>query len=226
MARDGQFSRRGKRGATAALLALAALGAAPPQPEGTPSLDTLLAHFAAGPGLLASVEEEKHLSLLREPLVSHGTLAFVPPSLLVRVMREPVPSRLVIDADTLRYEVEGEEGSVEIRAHPMLRALVEGMRHLFAGDVEALRSVFEVAWLADPGDPMAWRLELRPREAAMRGRVTRIEVSGRDWDLQALRVIEVGGDETRMRFSDVDARHDFDPAEIAELLATVGGTDR
>ena len=103
MARAWQLSDRWKRGAAALLLVLAGgvLSRASPEPQGTPSLEALLGHFAASPGLRAAVEEEKHISLLREPLVSHGTIAFVPPGLLVRVIDEPVSSLLVIDADGL-----------------------------------------------------------------------------------------------------------------------------
>lgn len=226
MARAWQLSDRWKRGAAALLLVLAGgvLSRASPEPQGTPSLEALLGHFAASPGLRAAVEEEKHISLLREPLVSHGTIAFVPPGLLVRVIDEPVSSLLVIDADGLRYEADGQQGALEIRAHPMLRALVDGMRHLFAGDADALRSAFEITWAVDAEDPMAWRLDLRPRDEATRDRVSRLEIRGRGWSLGTLRVVEAAGDETLMRFSDVEMHHVFDEAEIAELLASVTGT--
>ena len=192
MARGRQLSQPWKRGAATLLLVLAGavLGRASPEPEATPSLETLLARFAASPGLRASVEEEKHISLLREPLVSHGTIAFVPPGMLLRVIDDPVSSLLVIDAEGLRYEAEGQRAAFEVAAHPMLRALVDGMRHLFAGDADALRSAFEITWALDAEDPMAWRLDLRPRHAATRDRVARLEIRGRGWTLGTLRVVE------------------------------------
>ena len=231
MARAGQLPQRWKHRAGALLLALSsvALHAGWAEPPPPPSLEGLLAHLAASPGLRARVEEQKHISLLREPLVSRGTLAFVPPQLLIRVMDEPGFSRLVIDADEFRYQAEGAEGRVEIRAHPPLRALVDGMRQLFAGDADALAKSFETAWQADAADPMAWRLTLRPREAAMREYVSRLEVAGRGFELQELRVVESGGDETRMRFHDVDLRHVFDTEEISQLSGSAvepGSADR
>ena len=211
-----------------ALASVLLLGASA-EPLRPSSIEMLLARFAASPGLRARMEEEKHISLLREPLVSEGTLAFVPPHSLVRVVHEPVPSRLVIDAESLRYEAQGEEGRIDVRAHPTLRALAAGMRQLFAGDADALRSAFEVTWREDARDPLAWAFELRPREALMRERLVRIEVSGQGWSLTAMRVVESDGDETRMRFSDVEMRHVFDAAEVDELtgFGTVGkGADR
>ena len=63
----------------------------------------------------------------------------------------------------------------------------------------------------------------------MREYVSRLEVAGRGFELQELRVVESGGDETRMGFYDVDLRHVFDAEEISQLSGSAvapGSADR
>ena len=57
-----------------------------------------------------------------------------------------------------------------------------------------------------------------PRPGPLRELVSAIEVTGVDGILSTLRVLEVGGDETLNRFSDVDPTRHFSEIELARIF--------
>jgi len=187
---------------------------------GPTSLDALLSEWAVSPGFRASLTEERHLALLRAPLISSGVLAFIPPDRFVRRIAAPVPSLLVIDGTTLRYEGDGERGSVDLAGNPLFRVLVAGARKLFSGESDALKEAFDVTWMVEGAPGAGWEIGLRPRQAGLREHVTRIVLSGRGTTLERLQIVEASGDETRMQLRDVEMQHAFEAEEIKVLLGT------
>jgi hypothetical protein len=206
--------------------ALAAVGAfvllASPvaaEPAAPPSKLALLARQLADmPGLSARFEEEKHLSLLRAPLKSEGTLYYARPDLIARHTTQPTASSWVLQGDTL--SVQGPDGvrNLDLAAAPALQPFVAALRALLRGDMAELERHFEIAF--DSGDAASggWRLRLVPRQAPLRDAVSTIEVEGVAGILSSLRVREVGGDETFERFSQVDPTRRFSDAERTRIF--------
>ncbi len=73
----------------------------PGEDPGALSVDSLLSRFAAVPGLEARFREEKRIAILAAPIVSEGTIHFVPPARLVRKTVTPQSSTLLINGETL-----------------------------------------------------------------------------------------------------------------------------
>ncbi len=181
--------------------------------------ESLLRRFAATPGLVARFHEEKQLALLRAPLVSEGAIYFAPPDQLARRVVTPSPATLVIRGDALTLIDATGARSLDLAQIPVARGFVETLRTLLTGDFAALRAAHEVAFrVTSERAPRAWLLELRPRGAPLRGAIDRIEVTGVEDTIGALRIVESSGDETRTRFFDVDAAHAFSPDERARLF--------
>lgn len=193
-------------------LVAAALGA-----RAAPPLDaeSLLRRFAATPGLTARFEEEKHLALLRAPLVSDGAIYFAPPDKLARHVVRPSPSTLVIRGTALTLTDGAGTRSLDLSESPIARAFVDTLRMLLTGDFAALRAAHEIE-LSAAAEP--WQLRLRPRTAPLLGAIDRIEVGGAGDTIAEIRIVEAGGDETRTRFSEVDAAHAFSPSELERLF--------
>jgi hypothetical protein len=131
-------------------------------PEQTEAMDlpTLLAAFAAMPGLEASFVEEKHLGMLARPLTSSGTLYFTQPGLLHRRIDTPRPSTVVITPDTLRFTDESGTEEIDLRARADVRLFVESLVWVLAGDQAALDATYAAEFSLEPE---GWRLVLTPR---------------------------------------------------------------
>jgi hypothetical protein len=190
-----------------------------PEQSNPLSFESLLADFASMPGMSAHFHEEKHLALLREPLVSRGELYFTPPDRLLRRVLEPIESTLLVERGQLSVESARGRKSIDLDTHPMLRFLVDSFRNLLAGDHEALRARYDIDFEPgpEPGSH-SWRIRLEPLRPPLKDVIRSIRIEGRGRVLAEMRLIEVRGDETVTRFSDVDASRRFTATELAELF--------
>jgi hypothetical protein len=151
--------------------------------------------------------------------VSSGAVYFARPR-LVRHTEEPVASTFLVDTSHIAFSSAGERRTLDLAASPTLRALVDGIRLVLAGDVDALRESFRVDFEApiEGGAPGSWRIHLEPLHAPVRDLIASIEIAGRDQTPRELRVVERGGDETRTRFSEVRTDRRFGDEELATIF--------
>jgi outer membrane lipoprotein-sorting protein len=182
-----------------------------------PSLDALIASFAAMPGLSARFREEKQLSLLQVPLVSEGTLAFAPPDRLVRHVEKPAPSTLLLRGNELVMGTAADQHAIDLASQPAVRSFVDAFRLVLAGDLPQLRALYEIAFRATDANG-GWQIGLTPRDAQLAGAIRAIEVAGADLALREVRVVQVNGDSTTTRFLDVDRNRRFSAAERDALF--------
>jgi hypothetical protein len=205
-----------------ALLCAALLGRADPITEGGSephlTLEALFGRFASMSGLSARFEEERHLRLLAEPLTTRGSVYFSPPHFLLRRVEDPVESALLIrEGEAILRDRSGTR-TLPLDLHPMLGSFVDTFALLLAGDLAALRQSYQVRWRpprADDSDE--WEIQLEPLGPPLRLSITGIRIAGQGATVRALRVIEAEGDETRIRFFDVEQRR-FGDAELVRLL--------
>lgn len=183
------------------------------------SLSSLLARFAAMPGLEARFHEEKHIALLEAPLVSEGSLHFAPPGMLLRQIRSPSSSTVLIRDGQLRFSDGRRSGQVDLDANPTVRHFVESFVLLLAGDEAALRVLYNITISQrDPSDDESWELVLVPRPRPMRHVLREVRLHGRGVVLQEMRVREVSGDETVTSFTDVNPARSYSEAERTRLF--------
>lgn len=162
------------------------------------------------------------MALLAAPLVNEGALYFAPPGRLARHITAPAPATVLIDEGALRYADAGGRETLALDQSPVLRLFVASFVKIFAGDREALASMYTMALhdLPAGADGVArWSLVLRPKVAPMTQVIERIEISGHEVVIEAMRVLEVGGDETITTFSEVDAARRFSAQELATLFS-------
>jgi hypothetical protein len=206
--------------AAVSLFILSSLGPARASDPGSASgLASLLAGFAAMPGLSARFHEEKRLPLLVEPLVTEGTLLFSPPDRLLRRVETPVRSSLLLAGDELVIDDGRSERSLALDTYPMVRAFVDSFRLLLAGDLPGLTRLYDVAF--EPGAE-GWSLALAPRAAPLKDAIREIAVRGKGQQLLELTVRDLRGGETRTRFSQIDPARRFSPEERASLFRAGG----
>jgi outer membrane lipoprotein-sorting protein len=210
--------RPAPRLAILALLTAALLGAgaeSPALPSGSLTLEALMQRMASTTGVRAEFREEKILALLEAPLVSEGTLYFVPPARMARITSSPGPSALVIDGGTLSYTDEAGASDVELSGNPVARSVAENFVVLFAGDLAALRERYEVGFGAEG---TRWRMQLTPKASPLSQFIASVELRGDGPEMQEMVIREADGDRTITRFRRVETDTRFTPEELDRLF--------
>ena len=135
--------------------------------------------------------EKKYSSLLAEPVVSSGTLAFRRPDTVEKNMTTPRKERFRIAGEELIMIRNGAEKRLPLSSQPLLSAFAASMRGVLAGDAALLRTHYH---LTLEGVEQAWRLELVPLDEDITRYVERILVSGRTGRIEQIEVRESSGD--------------------------------
>jgi outer membrane lipoprotein-sorting protein len=201
-----------------ALLAASPAGAQPPAiPQGPLTLEALMQRMAATSGVRAEFREEKRLALLETPLVSEGTLYFIPPARMARITTRPGVSRLVIDGQRMSYSDEAGASDVDLAGNRVARTIVENFVVLFAGDLAALRERYRVDFAAEN---LRWRLQLTPKAVPLSQFLASVEMKGDGPALEEMSIREADGDLTVTRFQRVETDVHFAPEELARLFPT------
>ncbi|HMF43347.1 MAG TPA: outer membrane lipoprotein carrier protein LolA [Polyangia bacterium] len=184
-------------------------------------IDALLAGLAKAPGLYAHFTEEKHLTLLQQPLVTTGSIYFAPPARFARIAEKPIPSTLIVDGNQLRFDSADGQESMNLGANPVARLFADAFVMLLSGNRAGLEKIFKMQLQPAPGGE-DWRLVLTPRVAPMDKMIKEMELRSRGFIVKELIVREANGDWTRTAFSDVDLERRYSAAEQARLFKLPG----
>lgn len=200
-------------------LAALALGGAPAptaaQPA-APTLERLLAGFAAMTGMSARFVEEKQIALLARPVRSEGTLYFTAPGRLMRRVTSPTTSAALIEGDTLTFVGDGRREEIPISSNAVVGGFVSSFRHVLAGDRAALEQAFTLRFEALGGQ--RWRLRLLPRNPDLRRFLSEMELVGEGPSVATMVMREASGDVTTTTFSEVNTARRFTDRELRELF--------
>jgi hypothetical protein len=176
----------------ARLLAVAALAVSASQPlAAAPDAAKLIASLAREAPASIAFAEVRFSSLLREPLIVSGNLAYGGPGNLERQVAHPYRETTTVGGESVRIEREGEDPrTLALKNAPELKGLLSAFGALLAGDAAALEMSFVVV---ASGDDSRWQLELTPTDSRTRRRVQAIVVSGRDDEPRCVATINAQG---------------------------------
>jgi hypothetical protein len=141
--------------------------------------------------------ERRHLGILTAPLDSSGTLVYIAPDRLEKHTLRPRPESLVLERNELTVESKerNQRRTLVLQDYPVIWAFVESIRATLAGDLPALSRFYQVGL---DGGERQWRLSLIPSDPRMQDVVSEIRISGdRSW-INAIEMIETGGDRSVM----------------------------
>ena len=193
--------------------------AAPAAAKAPADIDALLAGLSQAPGLYARFREEKHITLLQQPLVSEGSIYFAPPARFARHTEKPIASVMVIDGNQLQFgNADGQE-SMNLGTNPVARLFADAFVMLLSGNRAGLEKIFKMQLTPKAGGSSGeWKLVLTPRVAPMDKMIKELELRGRGLDLNELDVREASGDWTRTTFTNVDLNRRYTAAEQAKFF--------
>jgi outer membrane lipoprotein-sorting protein len=185
--------RRRSAAALGAVLALAASSACAAW-----DVAALMRLLRAHPPGRATFHETKQVSILDRPLESSGELVFTPPDKLEKRVTSPGAERMVADRERLVLERGDRKQVLQLRDYPEVAVLIESIRGTLAGDREALERLYA---LELSGEERAWRLVLKPRDAALGRLVERVEIDGAGARVQRVTVDQADGDRSLMQIT-------------------------
>lgn len=141
--------------------------------------------------------ERRYLAILATPLEFSGTLVYIAPNRLEKHTLAPRQESLVLEREELTIEDKErfKRRTFHLQDYPLMRAYVEGVRSTLAGDLSTLTRFYRVALF---GGERRWRLTLEPSEPGMREAVSEIRISGERGWINAVEIIETGGDRSVM----------------------------
>ncbi len=144
----------------------------------------------------ARFSERKFDRLLKQPLLSSGTLIYVAPDQLQKETLAPVPSRMTVKGDRLTVvQPDGKTRDLSLSDYPALGALIESARATLAGDGATLARYYSPTLT---GDARAWSLLLEPRDDRLRAILTSIRIQGAGNAIRGIETQEHDGDRTEM----------------------------
>jgi outer membrane lipoprotein-sorting protein len=180
------------------------------------SVDALLAQLARVPSLRAHFREEKRIQLLRQPLVSEGTLVFARPNWVLRLTESPEPAAVLLRDGTLTVQDPGGRRVLQLDASPLLRGFVECFAYVLSGERAALERHYRIDFQARAD---SWLLRLTPRDPRLLRMVKQLSFVGQGAHVTRMELLETSGDVTGMEFSQVEFGPALSPAEKQRLFS-------
>jgi hypothetical protein len=143
----------------------------------------------------ASFVEKKYIALLDKPVESSGELLYTAPDRLEKRTFKPRPEAMLIESGTLTVERNKRRMTLRLQDYPELVAFTESIRGTLAGDVVALRRIYN---LDLEGNEERWTLTLRPVETKMLEVVQRIRISGSRAEVKTIEIEQTDKDRSVM----------------------------
>ncbi len=189
---SSRLSSRFSSGLAAAGLLLGLLG--------TPALAAwdvaqLMQGLAQNKSGRASFVEKKYIALLDKPVESSGELLYTAPDRLEKRTLKPRPESMLIESGTLTVERSKRRMTLRLQDYPELVAFTESIRGTLAGDVAALRRIYN---LDLEGTEERWTLTLRPIETKMLEVVQRIRIGGSRAEVKTIEIEQTDKDRSVM----------------------------
>lgn len=150
--------------------------------------------------LSSDFSQEKHLSMLKEPLISLGKFAYEKPDRLYWEILKPSPMGFVVQGDQVR-RWKGRSGvteSLEVDQDPMIRAIVDQVLAWTRADFPWLEKRYRITVMEESPS----FLKLIPLSAQEKKFLPYITIAfSEDWTyVRSVELHEKGGDFTRLRF--------------------------
>ncbi|MCP8900127.1 outer membrane lipoprotein carrier protein LolA [Gilvimarinus xylanilyticus] len=145
------------------------------------------------------VRQEKHLSVLAEPIIGKGSFALSAEGTIDWQLHEPFAVRYKVNGEKIVRLVDGEQEVITPSAEPSVYGFFRMFEQLFALKPEQLYSVFTL-YLA-PAANNEWHMALVPQKAPLADVVDRLLVTGSGGLITQVTIAESDDDYTLLEFS-------------------------
>ncbi len=149
----------------------------------------------------ASFIQEKHLGMLKDNLISEGTLQFKKPNMIKWGYTKPYDYVVVLNDQKVVISDEGNVNTMDLSASASFSELSTIMSSVISGNVMDGKR-FEIEYLESDAQ---YLVELHPKDAQMKSRIALIEmyIAKDDYSVDAIKLIEPANDYTLISFSNI-----------------------
>lgn len=140
--------------------------------------------------------QTRYLQMLERPLVTKGGFTLSPQVFEWRI-EQPFALSYSFAGQRLTREVDGKRQTIEPASEPALFGFFSFFTSLFSLSQESLEKLFSVYFLPSPPN---WEMGLTPKQAQLAASVRQLHISGSGELIERVRLTEVSGDATEIRF--------------------------
>lgn len=143
-------------------------------------------------------EQQKHLSIMTNPLTSSGTFSLSATGDFTWDVHQPYPVVYRQQEGMLTRDIDGATEQVSAVNEPALFGFFQFFSRVFDLDYQALAELFEVYLEADGSQ---WQLGLIPQDSRLKRAISQLTIEGEEGRIRRVNLMEPGGDFTRIHFS-------------------------
>ena len=147
-------------------------------------LATVLENTTVTPPARVQFREERHNSMLSQPLVLTGYLEYLEEGRLRKVVETPFSESFLVDGDRIEFSRDGQVRSVALGRSKALQSMLAGIEAILAGRTDELSAVFDYEL---SGTATAWTLQLKPRSRRLAQHLNGLQVSGDEMSVASIR---------------------------------------
>lgn len=148
-----------------------------------------------------AIRQQKHLSILREPMVSQGAFTLAKNGTLHWRIREPFAVAYRMEAGQLTRTMDGETDTLSASAEPALYGFFQLFGRLFELSLSDLQDYFAVSLLTASETREHWVLGLTPADSRLKTMLAHIVVQGQGGLIDQVTLTEPGDDYTVLHFT-------------------------
>jgi outer membrane lipoprotein-sorting protein len=176
--------------------------------------------FAKSPGLSTDFIEEKHIALLKQPIINHGRLYFTRPALFARHIDKPFRSAIILKNHELTLWDKSGSKTVPLDHSPAVAALATSFLSLLQGNRKQLEPNYRIMF---NGTFQAWNLELFPKQVELERMIRSLSFSGNELSITKMKLIEATGDMSQTYFANALPRRSFTEDEKQRYFSVPKG---
>lgn len=136
--------------------------------------------------------QEKHIAVLKKPLISEGELT-LDNNTVIWDIRKPFVTLYTLTPDAIREKTAQGEQIIPIGQNPLAAALTQAMTATLSGQ---WRDNNTQASIRASGQLQAWQLDITPTAPALQPLIRSMAVSGSNGNIQRIAITESNGDST------------------------------
>ena len=148
-------------------------------------LQKVLQNTAVTPPARVGFQEERHNSMLKEPIKLTGYLEYLRPGQLRKVIETPFEQAVLITEDYIEIDQDGKTRRLSLSKSKSIRAMLGGIEAILAGQTDKLASLFRYEL---SGTEDSWSLRLEPKSKRMSAHLTAMLVKGNERAPTSIRI--------------------------------------
>ena len=155
---------------------------------------------------LEFAETKKSIFLIVDTTIE-GEMEYRAPDYIVKETLTPFNEKVVIDGEYMSIEKTPSSGKSEtqigvqnysVDSHPLLKAAVESMRAMLAGNYAMIKDNYDIDF---QGERESWSLSLVPRQPQIQEHIERLDLVGSGTMIAKVVTIQADGDVTTLELS-------------------------